>query len=180
MKIVSVNIGKRKTIAWKNKTIETGIFKSPFENPIFLGEEDVVDDAVVDRKHHGGIDKAVYGYSEKHYSYFKSLYPDLDWNFGFFGENITFDDLNEEEITVGSQYQLGKCVIEVSKPRQPCFKLGVRFGTQKIVKQFWNSTKSGIYFKVLKTGYVKPGDKLTLLLKPENSKSIAAVYESKK
>ena len=180
MKIVSVNIGERRTIVWNNKTIETGIFKNPVENPIFLGEEDVVDDAVVDRKHHGGIDKAVYGYSKKHYSYFKNLYPDLDWNYGMFGENITFNDLNEEEITVGSQYKLGECLIEVSKPRQPCFKLGIRFGTQKIVKQFWNTTKSGIYFKVLKTGYVKPGDELILMSKPENAISIAAVYESKK
>jgi len=180
MRVVSVNIGERKTIVWKTKTIETGIYKSPVKNPIFLGEEDVVGDAVVDRKHHGGIDQAVYGYSKKHYSYFKTLYPNLDWNYGMFGENITFDDLNEEEITVGSQYQLGECLLEVTKPRQPCSKLGVRFGTQKIVKQFWNTTKSGMYFKVLKTGYVNVGDELVLLSKPEDSKSIAAVYESKK
>ena len=180
MKVVSVNIGERKTVVWKKKTIETGIFKKSVEKPIYLGEEDVVGDAVVDRKYHGGVDQAVYCYSAEHYNYFKILYPDLDWDFGMFGENITFDDLNEEEITVGSTYQLGECLIEVTKPRQPCYKLGVRFGTQKIVKQFWNTTKSGIYFKVLKTGYVKSGDELILLSKPENSESIATVYESKK
>lgn len=180
MKVISVNIGARKSVVWKNKTIETGIFKRPVKTSIYLGEEDVVDDAVIDRKHHGGINQAVYGYSAKHYNYFKSLHPDLDWNYGMFGENITFDDLNEEVITVGSQYKLGECLVEVTEPRQPCFKLGIRFGTQKIVKQFWNSTMSGIYFKVLKTGFVKPGDELVLLSKSENSKSIAAVYESKK
>lgn len=180
MKVVSVNIGKKKTIVWKNKTFETGIFKNPVDDPIFLGEEDVLGDAVVDRKHHGGIDQAVYCYSEKHYSYFKALYPDLDWSFGMFGENITIDDLEEKEIVVGSTYQLGECLIEVTKPRQPCYKLGIRFGTPKIIKQFWNTTMSGIYFKVLKTGKVKIGDELILLVKPENALSIAAVYESKK
>ena len=180
MKLLSTNIGKRKTVTWKNKTVETGIYKHPTNAPIFLGEEDVVNDAVVDRMHHGGIDQAVYGYSFKHYNYFENLYPDLDFEFGMFGENLTFDDLNEEEITVGSTYKLGECILEVTKPRQPCSKLGIKFGTQKIVKQFWNTTFSGIYFKVLKTGFVKVGDELELIQKQKNTPTIAEVYESKK
>jgi len=180
MKLLSTNIGKRKTVTWKNKTVETGIYKHPTNAPIFLGEEDVVNDAVVDRMHHGGIDQAVYGYSFKHYDYFKNLYPDLDFEFGMFGENLTFDDLNEEEITVGSTYKIGECILEVTKPRQPCSKLGIKFGTQKIVKQFWGTTFSGIYFKVLKTGFVKVGDELELIQKQKNTPTIAEVYESKR
>ncbi|OIQ40255.1 MAG: sulfurase [Bacteroidetes bacterium MedPE-SWsnd-G1] len=180
MKVLATNIGERKVIQWKNKSVETGIYKYPTNAPIFLGEEDVKDDAVVDRKHHGGLDQAVYGYSAQHYAYFKDLHPNLEWEFGMFGENLTFDELDEETITVGSTYQLGECLLEVTKPRQPCFKLGIRFGTQTIVKQFWNSTKSGIYFKVLKTGIVETGD----ILIPENIKkdtqTIAEVYNTKK
>ena len=180
MKILAANIGERRTIQWKNKSVETGIFKYPTNTPIFLGEEDVENDAVIDRKHHGGIDQAVYGYSAKHYEYFKELHPDLDWEFGMFGENLTFDELDEETITVGSTYQLGECLLEVTKPRQPCFKLGIRFGTQKIVKQFWNSTKSGIYFKVLKTGKVTKGDILIPKNIKKDTQTIAEVYNTKK
>lgn len=180
MKVIATNIGKRITVQWKNKAIETGIFKKPTQHAIFLRTEDVVGDIVVDRKHHGGIDQAVYGYSARHYEYFKELHPDLDWEFGMFGENITFNDLNEEEITVGSTYELGECLLEVTKPRQPCYKLGIRFGTQKIVKQFYNSSKSGIYFKVLKTGHVKTDDTLV----PKNiridTQTIAELFATKK
>ncbi|AOW21381.1 MOSC domain-containing protein [Urechidicola croceus] len=180
MKVLSVNIGKRKIVSWRGKDVETGIFKYPVDKSIFLGKEDVENDAVVDRKYHGGIDKAVYGYSFEHYDYFKKLHPDLDWNYGMFGENITFSRLNEDEITVGSIYKLGECKLEVSKPRQPCYKLGIRFNTPKIVKQFWNSSKSGIYFKVLETGNVKVDDELVLLNKLLDASTIAEVYETKK
>ena len=116
----------------------------------------------------------------KHYDYFKKLHPSLDWNFGMFGENITFSDLNEEEITVGSVYQLGACILQVTKPRQPCYKLGIRFNNPSIIEQFWNSTMSGIYFKVLKTGKVHMGDELILIESPTDKVTIAQIYESKR
>ncbi len=180
MKVVSVNIGEKKAINYKSKIVETGIFKFPVNHPIFLGVEDVENDAVIDRKYHGGIDQAVYAYSENHYSYWKELYPNLDWHYGIFGENLTISNLEETEIQVGNQYKLGETIIEVTKPREPCMKLALVFETQQILKQFWNSTKSGIYFKVLKTGNVTVNDELILIKKSENSPTIAEVYESKK
>ena len=180
MKVVSVNIGEKKVINYKGKIVETGIFKIPVEESIFLGETDVENDAVIDRRYHGGIEKAVYAYSENHYEYWKELYPNLEWRFGMFGENLTISNLEETEIYVGSQYKLGETIIEVTKPREPCMKLGLVFGTQKILKQFWNSTKSGVYFKVLQTGSVKAGDELILVKKAKNTPSIAEVYETKK
>lgn len=180
MKVISVNLGERKVINYKGKIVETGIFKYPVNQPVFLGNEVVKNDAIIDRKHHGGIEKAVYGYSENHYAYWKELYPDLDWNYGMLGENLTISNLEETEIFVGNTYKLGETLLEVTKPREPCYKLGIRFGTQKIVKQFWNSTKCGVYFKVLQTGNVKVGDELILVNKAENSPTIAEVYETKK
>jgi len=180
MIVKSVNIGEKKTINYKGKIVETGIFKYPVEKSIFLGKEDVENDAVIDRRYHGGMDQAVYGYSENHYKYWKQLYPDLDWKYGMFGENLTISNLEETILKVGSTYQLGEVIIEVSKPRQPCFKLGLVFGTQAILKQFWNSTMSGIYFKVLKTGYVSNGDALILIKESSNSQTIAMVYNTKK
>lgn len=180
MKVVSVNIGERKIVEWNGKKVETGIFKYAVDTPIFLDTEDVKGDAVIDRKHHGGIEQAVYGYSEEHYHYWNHLYPDLDWEYGMFGENMTVTNLEETEINVGDTYQLGEVILEVTKPRQPCMKLGIRFGTQKVLKQFWNSTKSGIYFKVLQTGHVAVGDEFIVLKKEENTPTIAEVYASKR
>ena len=145
MKILSVNIGERKTISYKGKDVETGIFKYP-TNKIELGEETVVNDAIVDRKHHGGITRAVYAYAESHYNYWKKLYPNAPWRYGVFGENLTIDYFNETEVYVGNQYKIGSSIIEATEPRLPCSKLGIVFGDQKILKQFWNSTKSGVYF----------------------------------
>lgn len=175
-----MNLGERKVLNYKGKIVETGIFKFPVNHPIFLGTEDVKNDAVIDRRYHGGIEKAVYGYSQNHYAFWKELYPNLDWNYGMLGENITISNLEETEIYIGNTYKLGEALLEVTKPREPCYKLGIRFGTQEILKQFWNSTKSGIYFKVLQTGNVNVGDELILVNKAENSPTIAEVYETKK
>jgi len=180
MKIVSVNIGKKRTVTWKNKTYETGIYKKPVDTSIFLGKEDVVKDDVIDRKHHGGVDQAVYAYGENHFAYWKNLYPNLAFNYGMFGENLTISNLNEEKLFIGDIYQLGECKLEVSKPRQPCVKLGIRFQDAKVIKQFWNTTKSGVYFKVLETGKVTKNDALILLKKANNTPSIAEVYKRKR
>jgi len=180
MKVISVNIGERKKIQWRKRIVETGIFKYPIQEPIFLDVEDVQNDNVVDREHHGGILQAVYAYSENHYAHWKSLYPDLDWNFGMFGENLTVINLDETKIHVGNIYQLGEAKIEVTKPRQPCYKLGIRFNNPKIIKQFWNSTKSGIYFKILSPGFVSKNDEFVLLQESPNNPTIAAIYKSKR
>lgn len=179
MKLVSVNIGKIRTVLWNGKEVKTGIFKYPVNEAIYLDVENVKDDAVVDRRFHGGINKAVYGYSENNYAYFKELHPDLEWKYGMFGENLTFSELDEEKITVGSIFELGQSILQVTEPRQPCFKLGIRFNSPDIITQFWNSTKSGIYFKVLHAGLVKCNDELLLLKKLNSTPTIAEVFSSK-
>jgi MOSC domain-containing protein YiiM len=78
MKIISTNIGEPRVIQWNGKEVETGIFKYPVNEPIYLETDDVVNDHVIDRKYHGGADKACYLYSADHYSYWQKLYPELD------------------------------------------------------------------------------------------------------
>lgn len=180
MKIIATNIGQKRDIDWKGKTVTTGIFKFPVDNRIFLDTENVKGDTICNRIHHGGIDQAVYGYSEKHYAYWKALYPDLDWQFGMFGENLTVDDLDETQIHVGDTFKVGETILEVTKPRNPCMKLGVRFNDMKIVKQFWNTTMSGVYFKVLKTGFVKTDDTFEQLKSCSENPTIADIYVAKR
>ena len=180
MEIIATNIGERKEIDWKGKKVTTGIFKYPTKRAIFLNTEKVKGDAICNREHHGGIDKAVYGYSFKHYDYWKKLYSNLEWNFGMFGENLTITDLDESKVYVGDIYKVGEVILEATKPRQPCMKLGVRFNNMKIVKQFWKQDFSGIYFKVLKKGEVRAGDKLQLIKKSADNPTIAEVYRNKR
>jgi MOSC domain-containing protein YiiM len=180
MKIVATNIGDRIDVNWKGKLITTGIFKYAVEKPIFLDIEEVKGDTICDRKHHGGIDQAVYGYSLKHYNYFKKLHPNLEWQLGMFGENLTIDDLDETKIHVGDTFNVGEAILEVTKPREPCKTLGVRFNDMKIVKQFWNTSFSGIYFKVLQTGFVKAGAIFEQTKSCKENPTIAEVYAGKK
>lgn len=180
MKIVAVNIGERKEIDWKGTTITTGIFKEPVTHSIFLDIEDVKGDVLCDREKHGGVDQAVYAYSFKHYQYWQELYPDLEWiSGGMLGENLTIDDLDETNIHIGNTYKVGEAIIEVTKARPPCLKLAVKFNDTSILKQFWNVSKCGVYFKVLQTGFVKGGDELVQIKDCPKNKTIAAVYNDK-
>jgi len=181
MKIISVNIGKSKTLMWKHKTVTTGIFKQAISEPIFLGIEDVKGDNVIDRKYHGGINKAVYAYGFNHYNHWQKLYPKLKFELGMFGENLTVDILEEANIHIGDVFKVGGAIIEVSQPRNPCYKLGIRFNDAKVVKQFWNSTKCGVYFKVLQKGKVKVGDEfIRQIYKPKNPTILEIYKQSRK
>lgn len=154
--------------------VQTGIFKYPV-GKIQLGASDVEKDQVIDRKYHGGIDKACYLFSADVYDYWKNQYPELEWDWGMFGENITIEGLDESQMMIGATYKIGDAIVEVSQPRQPCFKLGVRFNTQKVLKDFIAAEHSGVYVRVIKEGTVTAGDELILINQGE-SLSIREVF----
>lgn len=176
MKIISTNIGQSKTIAWKGKTVQTGIFKEPVEPSIFLTKTGVTGDVVANTDVHGGVDKACYLYSEDHYGFWKKKYPNVDWNWGFFGENLTVKGLLESKMHIGDILEIGESIVQISQPRIPCYKLGVKFGNQDILKEFLESGFSGIYVRVLKEGSVKAGDKIYLLERPSDNLTVAEIF----
>jgi len=176
MKVVSVNIGTKQPMQWRGKTVMTGIFKYPVEQSIFLGKSDVKGDEVIDRKYHGGEFKACYIYSADHYSFWKEKYPQLKFEYGMFGENITVEGMQEDDICLGDVYQLGAAKVEVTQPREPCFKLGARFDTQKILKQFINAPYPGSYLKVIEEGEVAAGDQLKLVSRKYEQANLQRVY----
>lgn len=176
MKIASTNIGKSRVISFNAKNVKTGIFKFAVEEGIFLGAEDVENDQVIDRRYHGGTDKACYLYSANHYKYWQNIYPQLKMPFGMFGENLTVEGLHEAEINIGDIYKIGNAVVQATQPRQPCFKLEFRFHDKNIMRKFIDSGFSGVYVRVLEKGTVKTGDTMQLVEKKE-SISIQKVYE---
>ena len=177
MIIVSTNIAEPKTFIWKGKQVTTGIYKTPTKNSIFLDTETVKDDEVSDRKVHGGEFKACYLFSEDHYSYWKQLYPNLNWTFGMFGENLTIKGLDEKLINVGDIYKIGEALVQITQPREPCFKFGVKFGNQQILNQFIEHGHPGTYVLILEKGHVKVGDSLTLVEQASNSLSTYDLFQ---
>lgn len=167
MKIIATNIGKSEIIEWKGEKVKTGIFKYPVNKPVYLGKDDVSDDCVADRKHHGGTDKACYLYSADHYNYWKEKYPDIDLPWGTFGENLTVEGLFEDRINIGDIFQAGNAWVQVTQPRQPCFKLQFRIADRQIAKKFIESGFPGIYVRVIKEGEIKTGDKMKLTERQE-------------
>ena len=138
--------------------------------------EDVEKDNVIDRRYHGGIDKACYLYSADHYAYWQNLYPGLEMPWGMFGENLTVEGLHEAKVNVGDTFEIGDAVVQATQPRQPCFKLEFRFNSNQIVRQFVDSGFAGVYIRVIQKGKVKTGDSI-ILIEKKDSLSIQKVYE---
>ena len=177
MKVIATNISKGTIITWHGKEEKTGIFKVPTAEPIFLGKTDVDKDTVVDRKYHGGLDKACYLFSSDEYAYWKKLYPNLDWDWGMFGENLTIAGLEESQIRIGDIYKLGDALVQISQPREPCYKLGIRFKTQNIIRQFIDRSHPGTYVRILEEGLVSQGDSMVLVKQSENSLTTQQFYD---
>jgi len=176
MKVISTNIGSPTTITWNGKEEQTGIFKYPVAEPLFLGKIDVAKDSVIDRVHHAGVNKACYLFSKNHYAYWKNLYPNLDWDWGMFGENLTVSNWDESKIRIGDIYKLGTALVQVSQPREPCYKLGVRFKDQGILKKYIDYGFPGTYVRILEEGKVKKGDELVLVEQSKNELTVKEFY----
>lgn len=175
MKVLSVNISNPQTITVNGKEEQTGYFKNPVKT-IYLGKTDVRDDSVVDREHHGGEDKACYLYGYNHYEFWKNKYPQTAFDFGMFGENITVENIDESTLRIGDTFEIGEAIIQITQPRQPCYKMGIKFNNQKVVNEFRLSDFPGIYVRVLKEGNVKTKDELKLIDRDNASPTVLEVY----
>lgn len=173
MKVISTNIAKPRTVTWRGRDIQTGIFKKPLNVPIYLGKEDVANDTVIDRKHHGGEYKACYLFGSDYYKDWKQKYPELDWEWGMFGENLTVEGLDENKLEIGAVYRLGKAIVQITEPRQPCYKLGIKFGTQKVIVEFLEYGHPGTYVRILEEGEVATGDTMRLQKAGPNALTVA-------
>src|SRR5215204_1918984 len=160
MKILSVNVSLPKEVPYRGKTITTGIFKDPVEGRVTLRTSNLDGDRQADLMVHGGVHKAAYAYSVENYDYWKRELGRTDFTFGQFGENFTVEGMLEDEIHVGDVFRVGGTLIEVTQPRVPCYKLGIKMGLPGFVKMFLASCRVGFYLRVLEEGEVGAGDVL--------------------
>lgn len=145
---------------------ETGFFKQPVDGPRWLGRTNLVGDGQADLVNHGGPDKAVLCYAASHYLGWREELQRPDLPHGAFGENFTIDGLTEETVCVGDVYRLGEATVQVSQPRQPCWKLAWRWRIKELTALVERSGRTGWYVRVLEEGEVRPGLDLTLLERP--------------
>lgn len=172
MRVTGIAIGLREIHAYNGKPVETGIFKNPIEGPIAVGPEGLEGDHQVDRKNHGGIDKAVYAYSLENLAFWASRRNDPFYAPGHVGENLTIEGLDDHSVAIGDRFRIGETLLEVTQPRVPCFKLGLRMADAGFVEEFLKSGRTGFYLRVLESGHIRQGDFVTKTLEDPLAVSI--------
>ncbi len=154
MQVISVNVGLPRQVLWKGRTVTTGIFKEPVQGRVMVRRLNLDGDEQADLSVHGGPDKAVYFYPAEHYDAWRKDLPDWQFPLAIFGENLTTTGLLEEGIHIGDQLRIGAAIVRVTQPRMPCYKLGLRFGRDDIIKRFLQSGRTGWYGAVIEEGEV--------------------------
>ena len=144
----------------------TGFYKLPVAGPVELTPQGLVGDAVADKVNHGGVDKAVLCYAGEHYPLWRKEHPDLEMSAGALGENLTLRSANEATVCVGDRYQVGDCVVEVSQPRQPCWKIARRWGVKTLTKEVAQTGRTGWYLRVIEDGELEVDQEFKLLDRP--------------
>ena len=172
-RVVSVNLGQRRFVPWRGQMVATGIFKEPVAGRIVVRDDHVEGDTVADRRVHGGWSKAVYAYPAEHYAAWRAEEKARDWPFGFFGENLTIEGLLEDDVAVGDQLRVGSAALEVTEPRLPCMKLGLKYGDQRFVKRFLQSGRTGFYLAIVGPGDIGAGDAIERLSRRPGTLAIA-------
>ena len=165
------------TDAWWDKPWRTGYFKEPQTARCWLGYQGFRGDEQADRAHHGGVDKAVCVYSQEHYPDWRRELAMPELPYGAFGENITVNGLTEERVFIGDVFSLGEAVVQVSQPRQPCWKLARRWQVKDLPARAEQSGRTGFYFRVLQHGWVAPGAEMRLIEHREERWSVAAANQ---
>src|SRR5713226_4461265 len=163
MRVVSVNVGLPREVMWKGKRVTTGIFKEPVEGRVMMRTLNLDGDLQADLTVHGGPNKAAYVYPSEHYDYWRGELDDKTLPWGMFGENLTTEGLLEDAVNIGDRFRIGSAEVMVTEPRMPCYKLGVKFGRDDIIKRFSRSACTGFYFAVLREGEVGAGDAIELM-----------------
>ena len=172
MKLVSVNVGLPREVSYKGKTVKTGIFKEPVGGRIRVRRLNLEGDRQADMSVHGGPSKAVYVYPSEHYGYWRQELPGMDLPWGMFGENFTKEGLREDQVNIGDRFRIGSAEVMATEPRLPCYKLGVKFGREDIVKRFLQSGRTGFYVAVLREGEVGAGDGIERIGRDANTLTV--------
>jgi MOSC domain-containing protein YiiM len=174
-RLLSVNVGRPREFEFNGHTARSAIWKSPVTGRVAARGVNLEGDDQADRKAHGGPDKAVYAYAVEDLRWWENQIgrriPD-----GGFGENLTIEGIEVNDALVGERWQIGGAVFEVSEPRIPCWRLGVRMEDPGFVRRFTGAQRPGAYLRIVVEGDVGAGDAINIISKPEHDLSIRDIF----
>lgn len=191
MKILSVNTATVGDLfvsqSGEQHRVRTGIHKKPVAGAVAVNRLGLAGDEQADLSVHGGLDKAVYAYPVEHYGFWreqtaahrKQAPAETDLAPGMLGENLTIEGLLETDVWIGDRLLVGSAVLQVSEPRNPCFKLNARLGFSHASKMMLQTGFSGFYLRVVETGMVSAGDAITLVPGPREV-ALQALHEQRR
>lgn len=164
--VSSVQVGR--TAPLGPQGVPSGFVKGPVSGPVEVRTLGLQGDEQADLRVHGGLEKAVYGYAASRYAEWKADFPEHAELFvpGAFGENLTIFGLQESDICVGDVHEIGTALLQVCQPRQPCFKLALRFADNRLPRAMVSTGRSGWYYRIIREGQLKAGDTVRLIERP--------------
>jgi MOSC domain-containing protein YiiM len=176
MKLVSLNTGLPRSIAVDGRTVRTSIWKTPRDGRVHVATLNIDGDEQSDLTVHGGPYKAAYCYPSEHYEFWRGELGPIDLPWGIFGENLTTEGLLETDVRIGDRLRIGTAEFIVTQPRQPCFKLGIRFGRADMIQRFIASGRPGFYLAVIREGALARDDRVDYTERAAASMTVAEIF----
>jgi MOSC domain-containing protein YiiM len=162
MRLLAISLSGLRKVPYRGRWIETGIYKEPVEGAVRVGVCGLEGDGQADLKNHGGPDKAIYVYTLENYRHWEQELG-RPLSFAQFGENLTVCGMPDEAVHIGDVFRIGSVQVQVTQPRVPCFKLGIKMDDPGFVARFHDSGRVGFYLRVLREGTITADDTIELL-----------------
>ncbi|NKJ51068.1 sulfurase [Burkholderia sp. SG-MS1] len=159
-RLLSINVGLPRDIAWKGRTVHTGIWKNPVQGRCWAGRLNLTGDGQGDLAGHGGEQRAVFVYQIESSRYWQEQLQRTDLAYGQFGENFTVEGMPDSVVCIGDRYQIGGALFEVTQPRVTCYRVGIRMNEPRMPALLTSSGRPGFYLRVLREGEVGAGDEI--------------------
>ncbi|GAA5114833.1 MOSC domain-containing protein [Pseudonocardia adelaidensis] len=173
--LLSLNVGLPQDVAWRGRTVHTGIWKRPVPGKRMVRRLDVDGDGQGDLAGHGGVNRAVLVYQLGSYRHWRRHFGRNDIEFGAFGENFTVDGLADDQVCIGDRYRIGEAELEVSQPRVTCFRVGMRLGEPDMPALLVAHRRPGFYLRVLTEGQVEAGDEIVKIADGPERMTVAEI-----
>jgi len=174
-RLLSVNVGLPRDIAWRGKTVHTAIWKQPAQGRSMVRRLNIDGDGQGDLAGHGGEQRAVFVYQMDSYRHWEAELGRSNFTFGQFGENFTVEGLVDSEVCIGDRYRIGRALFEVTQPRVTCYRVGIRMDEPRMAALLTSSGKPGFYFRVLEEGEVAAGDEIVRVADGPERMSVARI-----
>ena len=174
-RLLSVNVGLPRDVAWRGQTVHTAVWKTPVQGRRIARRLNIDGDGQGDLAGHGGEHRAVFVYQIDSYRYWQAQLGRSDFSYGQFGENFTVDGLPDGEVCIGDRYRIGSAVFEVTQPRVTCYRVGIRMNEPRMAALLVSHGRPGFYFRVIEEGEVESGDEIVQVTSGPERMTIAEV-----